>query len=412
MTTQTYGDLIRVDTANGATPEVLRRVPLGSGASDGGVDEATLQDLLFRFPETLPIPAIDPAYAGAASVCKELSLPSGYADALYVNRLGRITLVEFKLWRNPQARREVIGQILDYAKDLASWDYEDLQRQVSLALDRSGNALYDLVRQQSPDLNEAEFVDNVTRHLRRGEFLLLIIGDGIQESAANIVDFVQRHSGLHFNLALVEAALYRDAANSLIVQPRILARTEIVQRFVVEGGSVGDIGPADADDRQEILSDYDEENFRFWTAVLRDRFLVDVTVDEPVAIGANLYVKVNNTGFNNWALSFAGYINRQQSGIGCYLTVRRGQTREIRIFNDLIGSLDELNSVMGSELEHWQNAAGRPRIGFGRQGSLAFLADDEESPEFREAVEWMREHLNRLVSTLHPRLQAMLAGER
>ena len=65
MTTQTYGGLIRVDTDGDATPEVLRRVPLGAGASSGGVDEATLQDLLFRFPQTLPIAAIDMAYAGA-----------------------------------------------------------------------------------------------------------------------------------------------------------------------------------------------------------------------------------------------------------------------------------------------------------------------------------------------------------
>ena len=42
-------------------------------------------------------------------------------DALYVNAAGRLILAEFKLWRNPQARREVIGQILDYAKELASW---------------------------------------------------------------------------------------------------------------------------------------------------------------------------------------------------------------------------------------------------------------------------------------------------
>ena len=193
---QFYGDLLRVDTASQAPPEVLRRVPLGSGASSGGVDEATLQDLLFRFPQTLPIAAIDPAYAGAVPVCKELSLPAGYADALYVNHLGSLTLAEFKLWRNPQARREVIGQILDYAKDLASWGYEDLQRQVSLAIGKSGNTPYELVRQQFPDLNETEFVDNVTRHLRRGEFLLLIIGDGIREDAANIVDFVQWNAGL------------------------------------------------------------------------------------------------------------------------------------------------------------------------------------------------------------------------
>ena len=412
MTTPTYGDLIRVDADNGTVPEVLRRVPLGSNISFGGVDEGTLQDLLFRFPQTLPIAAIDPAYGGAVPVCRELALPAGYADALYVNHLGRLTLAEFKLWRNPAARREVIGQILDYAKDLASWDYEDLQRQVSLALGKSGNALYDLVCRQFPDLNEAQFVDNVSRHLRRGEFLLLIIGDGIQEGAANIVDFVQRYSGLHFNLAMVEAALYRDAANGLVVQPRVLARTEIVQRFVVDGGSVGGIGAVDVDDRQEILSDQDEENLRFWAGVLRDRFLVDVTVDEPVAMGANLYVKVNNTGFNNWALSFAGYINRQQSGIGCYLTVRRGHPREARVFDELVASFDELSGVMGTELEHWQQAD-RPRIGFRRDGGLAFLAqEEEESEEFQEAVSWMRKHLNRLVSTLHPRLQAMLADER
>lgn len=411
MTTPTYGDLIRVDTDNDAVPEVLRRVPLGSGASSGGVDEATLQDLLFRFPQMLPIAAIDPAYAGTVPVCKELTLPSGYADALYVNHLGRLTLVEFKLWRNPQARREVIGQILDYAKDLASCDYEDLQRQVSLALGKSGNALYDLVRELYPELNEAEFVDNVSRHLRRGEFLLLIIGDGIHEGAANIVDFVQRYSGLHFNLAMVEAALYRDASNCLIVQPRVLARTEIVQRFVVEGGPVSDIGLADVDAQQDILSDQDEENLRFWTAVRRDRFLVDVTVGEPVAIGANLYVKVNNTGFNNWALSFAGYINRQQSSIGCYLTVRRGQTREIRIFDELIESFDELRGLIGNDLEHWQQG-GLRRIGFRRDGGLAFLSAGEESDEFCEAVLWMREHLNRLVSNLNPRLQIMLAAER
>ena len=127
MTTPTYGDLIRVDTDNDSAPEVLQRVPLVSGITRGGIDEATLQDLLFRYPQTLPIDTIDAAYAGAVPICKELTLPAGYADALYVNQLGRLTLAEFKLWRNPQARREVIGQILDYAKDLASWGYEDLQ---------------------------------------------------------------------------------------------------------------------------------------------------------------------------------------------------------------------------------------------------------------------------------------------
>lgn len=413
MTTPYYGDLIRVAPDIGAGPEVFRRVPLGSGPTWGGVDEATLQDLLFRCPEALPIATIDRAYAGAVSVCKELSLPAGYADALYVNQLGRLTLTEFKLWRNPQARREVIGQILDYAKDLASWSYEDLQRQVSLALGKSGNVLYQLVRQQSPDLDEAEFVDNVTRHLRRGEFLLLIIGDGIQEDAANIVDFVQGHSGLHFNLAMVEAALYRDAANGLIVQPRVLARTEIVQRFVVEGGWAQEIVLADDDEQQDALSSQDEENLRFWTAVLQDYSFSDVTVPVPSSSkDATLYVLVRNSGYGDWALCFDGFLGRRESAFGCFLMARRDQTRAVRIFDQLVESFAELQSETGSELERWENRAGRPRIGFRKHSSLAFLTASEESEDFLEAVEWMRKHLNLLVSTLHPRLQAMLAEER
>ena len=239
-----YGNLLRIDIDGDSTPEVLRRVPLGADVLSGGVDEATLQDLLFRFPGVLPIAAIDPSFDRAVPICRELHLPSGNADALYANNIGRLTLVEFKLWRNPQARREVIGQILDYAKDLASLDYQDLQQRISHETGTDGNALYDLVRKQSPDLHEAEFVDNVTRTLRRGEFLMLIIGDGIQENAAGLIDFVQAYSGLHFHLAMVEAALYRDGMDRLIIQPRVLARTEIVQRFVITGERVAHVAVA------------------------------------------------------------------------------------------------------------------------------------------------------------------------
>ena len=186
--------------------------------------------MLFRHPQSLPIASIDAAHGDTVPICRELSTPAGFVDAVFVNALGRITIAEFKLWRNPQARREVIGQILDYTREIASWSYEDLQREVSETLRKEGNVLFDPASTSAPQTDEAEFVDRVTQHLRRGEFLLLIIGDGIRESAENIVGFVQKYSGLHFNLALVEAAIYRDKDNSVIVQPRVLARTEIIQR--------------------------------------------------------------------------------------------------------------------------------------------------------------------------------------
>ena len=233
---RTYGGLIRLDPGNSASAETLQRIPLGASAAEGGVDEAFLQELLFRIPETLPTDAIDAAYAGAVPVCRELTTPAGYVDALYVNPLGRLTLAEFKLWRNPQARREVIGQILDYAKELASWGYEDLQREVSKTLKRTGNVLYELVRGQVPD--EAAFVDRVTRHLKRGEFLLLIVGDGIRKMSNTSSISCRNIAACTSTSALVEAALYRDQSGHIIVQPRVLARTEIIRREVVEAGLV------------------------------------------------------------------------------------------------------------------------------------------------------------------------------
>ncbi len=407
---RTYGGLIRLDPGNSASAETLQRIPLGASAAEGGVDEAFLQELLFRFPETLPTDAIDAAYAGAVPVCRELTTPAGYVDALYVNPLGRLTLAEFKLWRNPQARREVIGQILDYAKELASWGYEDLQREVSKTLKRTGNVLYELVREQVPD--EAAFVDRVTRHLKRGEFLLLIVGDGIREDVEHIVDFVQKHSGLHFNLALVEAALYRDHTGHIIVQPRVLARTEIIRRHVLETGLVGEVADVE-DDGEQPLSAQEAENLQFWTAVLEDFAFSDVTVEPRGATrGSTLYIPVMNSGFGGYGLCFAGFLHRNSSLIGCYLTCRKGEGTAIRIYEEVEQSLDKLQAEMGEDLRRWVNPAGRPRIGFQRNVKLTFLSGDERSADFREAVSWMRDHLELLVSTLHPRLQRMISAAR
>ena len=112
---RTYGDLIRLDPGNPSGEETLRRVALGTSAQDGGVDETSLRDLLFQFPRSLPVSAIDAAYSDPVPICRELRTPAGPIDAVYINELGRLVLAEFKLWRNPQARREVIGQLLDIA---------------------------------------------------------------------------------------------------------------------------------------------------------------------------------------------------------------------------------------------------------------------------------------------------------
>ena len=213
-------------------------------------------------------------------------------------------------------------------------------------------------------------MDNVSRHLRRGEFLLLIIGDGIREGVENIVHFVQSHSGLHFNLALVEAALYRDTAGRIIVQPRVLTRTEVVRRVVVEGGLVEDLAAEDAQD-DEVSSGHERENVRFWTAVLDDYAFADVNVEVPeVTKAPQLYVKVQRSGWCDWGLSFVGYLDRGYSVVGCYLTCRKGIQPAAAVYEDVERSLEELQTELGDDLEHWERA-GRRRIGFTAVNAIA-----------------------------------------
>jgi hypothetical protein len=108
---------------NGAS-QTLREVDLLRNS----YDEAWLQEQVYEHPSLVPIAEIEPAFADALAVCRELPTSSGYCDIVLVNSLGYVTFVEFKLWRNAEDRRKVVSQVIDYAKDIAHWDYATFER--------------------------------------------------------------------------------------------------------------------------------------------------------------------------------------------------------------------------------------------------------------------------------------------
>ncbi len=211
----------------------LERVPFG----ERSYDEAWLRDLLWDHPSLLPVADIEPIFDGLLPIAWEVQTGSGLVDLIFVNTEGMITIVETKLWRNPEARRKVVGQIIDYAKDLARWSYADLvvAAKAAVASDEA-DPIAAAVREYSEDFDESAFIDRIERNLRLGRFLLLIVGDGIREGVEEMADFLQQTPSLGYTLALVEIALFRRGQpdDSLtFVQPRVLARTVEVERAVV-----------------------------------------------------------------------------------------------------------------------------------------------------------------------------------
>jgi hypothetical protein len=174
---------------------------------------------------------------------------SGRIDNLYLSPTGHLTLVETKLFRNPQARREVVGQIIDYAKDLSRWTFKELDAAVRSAnravRTRDVGILDLLVAEEMMDAdNEAHMINAIDRGLRRGEMLLLIVGDGIHESVEDMAEYIQVAPQLRFGLGLVELQLYElPNQEDLLLVPRVVTRTREVVRAVVHvntssGGSV------------------------------------------------------------------------------------------------------------------------------------------------------------------------------
>ena len=193
------GDIFFLER-DGAMPMRAERLAFGETA---GRNEAWLRDTLFAHPDLVPLRDLDPTYGPLIPLCTELCIDaSRRLDIAFISRFGRLTLVECKLWRNPEARREVIAQVLDYAHAISRWSYSDLQRQVAAASRRHGNVPYELVRERYPELREQQFVDDTARAMRAGRFLLIIAGDGIREDVSGIAELINRNAARRSPLGL------------------------------------------------------------------------------------------------------------------------------------------------------------------------------------------------------------------
>jgi len=77
--------------------QILNRIEI---QSKDDKNEKWLQRLIFEHPYILPVGEFDDSYLPLIPVGREIETKSGYIDNLYVSPVGRITIVETKLWKN------------------------------------------------------------------------------------------------------------------------------------------------------------------------------------------------------------------------------------------------------------------------------------------------------------------------
>ncbi|MDI9365449.1 MAG: hypothetical protein QM541_10890 [Flavobacterium sp.] len=215
----------------------LERVPL----TEKLFQEQWLQKLIHNNPQVLPIDDIESGFAPLISLGREMSTSVGYIDNLYISPNGYLTVVETKLWRNPEAKREVVGQIIDYAKELTTWTYSKLNDAVKVSsqlLNNNTKGVIELIKEFDliDESQEQIIIDNIDRNFKRGRLLLLIVGDGIRESVEDMVEYLSNTPQVQFTLGLVELQVYKNPniENDLIVIPNLITRTKEITRAIIK----------------------------------------------------------------------------------------------------------------------------------------------------------------------------------
>jgi hypothetical protein len=370
----------------------------------GAINETSIQNLVFKYPSCLPISEIDESFNPVLPVCTELNTPTGSIDILMVSPSGGIIIVETKLWRNPEARRIVVAQILDYAKELSKWSYEDLQREINRRLKTSENTLYEIVKQSDSNqlLNESDFVDSVSRNLRKGNFLLLIVGDGIHEGAAGIAEFLISSGYMNFTFAMIELAVYKNEDIGTILLPRVITKTVELQKFSVDipDGLVLTSSSSNSEEisiSKEYSPEWLQERtfyFNFWKELIGEFSFDDPGQPLPnPGYGQNLYVYPGKTR-KAW---ISAYFMKSQKRVGVYFNCQNDSEGQ-RIYDVLSLDKDRIKEELGEEVIYrWDE---------GNSVSLWLYCEDVFEPKNRHIIkDFFKEWLNSFINVIRPRIK-------
>lgn len=166
--------------------------------------EAELQALLARHPDLLS--ADDDGGRRWLLIRREMSVPiqgsdlsggdaTGYIDHLFVDQDGVPTIVEVKRAINTEARRQVAGQILDYAANAPlHWSGGLLRQAFEAPLEAKGQEPGDALSSflGIEDADPDAFWDQVETNLREGRLRLVFVMDIVPPSLQRIVEFLNR----------------------------------------------------------------------------------------------------------------------------------------------------------------------------------------------------------------------------
>ncbi len=217
-------------------------IPMEEGAYEA---EDVLQTLLADHPDVLAGEQMNPDEPRRwILIRRERSVPDQAGgggrwslDHLFLDQEGIPTLVEVKRSSDTRIRREVVGQMLDYASNaVAYWPLEELKTDFEAQCDRTGTdperQVLDLIGDGSATVDE--YWQSVKTNLRAGRVRMVFVADHIPRELQRIVEFLNKQLDPAEVLA-VEVRQFIGGGDRTLV-PRVMGQTaEAVDRKTSAG---------------------------------------------------------------------------------------------------------------------------------------------------------------------------------
>lgn len=188
--------------------------------------EGKLQDYLEKYPTLIPLADIVEGASDLICIGREVAAGPGSIDLLCIDKDGLLTVVETKLRRNREARREVVGQIIEYASYVSQWTADDIYRMAneyfakSTKVDEShrGKTL-EIVMQEifGGELVDEDFTAKIQQNLRDGRIRLIIAVDELIEPLRATVTFLNSHS--NFDVLLLQVTDFQESEGRKVLVP-------------------------------------------------------------------------------------------------------------------------------------------------------------------------------------------------
>lgn len=401
------GDIFAI-SEDGELLERFVRRPLNVGAQ---FDEKWLQEVLFANIDL--IQPTDASYDRIQLVplCRELNLNDGirnlFLDILAITETGKLILIECKLWKNPQARREVLAQAFEYASLLQSLSYSDLSSKLRRHIDSgSEDPIIFALRSAGISVDESLLISRIDQGMKKGNFHVVIAGDGIRTDLVNLVNSPAM-TGMTADLSLLEISVHQYGDGKTLLSPSVPQEIETVTRTVListEGMPVSieedenEINPLPnqaSPAQRQMKEEKKELNTLFWRRAIEEIKFSHPDQD-PLRRGGSNWCKALLPAPLKWITAW-----RSKDQIGVFLRIDGVDIPKYKVF------FEERLDLMREEISPDISVSIPAEGGDGWSTALFISVNDSEIDIYDpntidHQIEWLAEHLDKFINYIRP----------